>query len=142
MKLINYKIYFKDRPDEIVNRIFGILEHDDDIEEVQNNPEDDDIFFYIEADEDINNLKSVDNGEDFVVLFQTWSHTVLIAPSSSGELLYTDLPTFDEAVKQFIKERGEGSAIYSFDTEEELDAFMLGYQAAIGYVGEGYYFIR
>lgn len=71
--MISYKVklYFKDNPEEILDRIVGELEYEDNLEDIEQLPEDDDYFYYFyyltEPDE-MEELKNPENNEEFVII--------------------------------------------------------------------------
>lgn len=65
-------------------------------------------------------------------------YKVIIAPSSADEDYYENATTFEEALEVFNRDEVGGS-LYEFDTEQELKAFLEGYEAAIGYLGDGFF---
>lgn len=59
-------------------------------------------------------------------------YKVIVAPSSEHDRIFEDCNTFEQAESKV----GEGVLMYTFNTPEEADAFMQGYEVAIGYLGE------
>lgn len=64
---------------------------------------------------------------------------VLIVPSSDDEKSYENCQTIGEAIKIHEK-RKDSSSIHEFETEAESDAFLQGYKAGVGSLGNGTYF--
>ena len=62
---------------------------------------------------------------------------VVIAPSSEDEGMFDNCATFQEAVKTM--DDCESASLLQFKNASELDAFLEGYQSAIGYLGDGYF---
>ena len=75
---------------------------------------------------------------------------ILIVPSSSEEGDFEECVTIEDAKKIYKKgksteglsENWESVREFSFDTVQERDAFIKGYDAAVGYAGDGVYFIN
>ena len=65
-------------------------------------------------------------------------YKILIVPSSDTESLFENVGDFETAVK--VSDREETGCVHEFDTKIELDAFIEGYRAAIGYLGDGVFF--
>ena len=66
-------------------------------------------------------------------------YSILITPSSEDERSYENANNFNEAVK-IHEEANDSTSIFSFDTKEQRSAFIVGYEAGIGYNGGGTYF--
>lgn len=64
-------------------------------------------------------------------------YNILIAPSSEDEDRFENCTTYEDAVK--IVPDCESASIHEFDTSDERDAFIEGYNAAIGNLGDGYF---
>lgn len=75
-----------------------------------------------------------DNGINAMEKFR-----VLIAPCSDNEDVFYNASNFEEAV-EISKINGDGVSIHEFDTDAERKAFILGYQAGIGWMGDGVFF--
>jgi hypothetical protein len=69
------------------------------------------------------------------------AYKIFIEPSSDEERLYWDCENFDECVEVFRKNNTdvEETPYFEFTTKRERDAFIEGYEAAIGYLGGGFY---
>ena len=67
---------------------------------------------------------------------------LIIAPSSNDERAFESSTTFDEAKKVIEQEGIESAQEFSFDTEKERAAFLEGYHAAIGYNGDGLFYVK
>lgn len=65
---------------------------------------------------------------------------VLIVPSSDEEGYFDESDTFTDAVKILSKGEYGSASIHEFQTRQQMDAFIAGYQAGIGYLGDGVYF--
>jgi len=68
------------------------------------------------------------------------SYRILIVPSSDDEKLFEDCDSIEKAQK-IAKKTGATIQLFEFDSEEEKDAFVKGYEAGIGYLGKGLYFL-
>lgn len=68
--MISYKVklYFKDNPEEILDRIVGELEYEDNLEDIEQLPEDDDYFYYLTEPDEMEELKNPENNEEFVII--------------------------------------------------------------------------
>lgn len=71
------------------------------------------------------------------------SYKVFIAPSSDNERVYEGIGDLDKCLNHAIKhtdnDEATGTGIFIFKTKEERDAFVKGYESAIGYLGNGFY---
>jgi len=73
-------------------------------------------------------------------------YKVAIVPGADDQHLFRDAGSFEEALK--INERlqrqggtdNQSFEVFSFSTEEERTAFIEGYQAGVGWGGDGYHF--
>lgn len=61
-------------------------------------------------------------------------YIVFIAPSSEDEYRYSECDTVEQAID--VRIEGDSSDIYSFDTIQEVEAFVEGYKSALGCLGE------
>ena len=72
-------------------------------------------------------------------------YKVLIAPSSSDEQKFDNCVNFDQAVEVMYSNDSDGKqicnavSVHNFNTSEERDCFISGYQSAIGNLGDGYF---
>jgi len=64
-------------------------------------------------------------------------YKILIAPSSEDEDKFYDCVTYEDALK--VMPDCENVSVHSFETPDERDAFIEGYEAAIGNLGDGYF---
>lgn len=65
---------------------------------------------------------------------------LLLIPSSDDERSVEDAKSLAEAI-EVAKQSGAHYVELSFDTEQERDACIKGYQAGIGYLGGGLFFV-
>ena len=71
--------------------------------------------------------------------FHKNQYKVLIAPSSSDERKFEDCVNFDQAVEIMYSIESNAVTVHHFNTSEERDCFISGYQSAIGNLGNGYF---
>lgn len=64
-------------------------------------------------------------------------YEILIAPHSEDEDKFYDCVTYEDALK--VMPDCETASVHSFETPDERDAFLEGYEAAIGNLGDGYF---
>ena len=62
---------------------------------------------------------------------------IFISPSSEQEKDYENCATLKECVE--LTKFEDGDALYNFKSIDEVNAFITGYEAAIGYNGNGFY---
>ncbi len=64
---------------------------------------------------------------------------VLIVPNSEDEKSYENCINLSQAIKchEIFK---DDASLHEFETEKEADAFIKGYRAGVGYLGNGTYF--
>lgn len=65
---------------------------------------------------------------------------LLLIPSSDDERAIENANSLTEAA-QLAQNTGAHYVELSFDTEQERDACIKGYQAGIGYLGSGLFFV-
>jgi len=64
---------------------------------------------------------------------------VIIVPSSDDEHKFENATTFAQA-RKVMKDKEILASMYRFDTLKERDAFIAGYESAIGYLGNGLFY--
>lgn len=64
---------------------------------------------------------------------------VLIVPNSDDEKSYENCKTLSEAIKCH-ETFSDDASLHEFDTQKEAEAFIMGYSAGVGYLGNGTYF--
>ena len=62
-------------------------------------------------------------------------YNIIIVPSSDYERVAEEAGTFDKVNEL----EGIDKTMFAFDTHQELEAFIKGYQSAIGFLGSGFY---
>jgi hypothetical protein len=70
------------------------------------------------------------------------AYQVIIALSTDDDELFENAKTFDDALKVYNEHSGDCQAehLTSFNTEDEMKAFIQGYSTAIGFLGSGMVF--
>jgi hypothetical protein len=66
-------------------------------------------------------------------------NSIIIIPSSDDEGKFEDVQDYNHAVWT-AKTLEVTYKIFSFDTVEELNAFIIGYTEGVGFLGNGLYF--
>lgn len=67
-------------------------------------------------------------------------YKVIIVPSSDEEHLFDEVVKFSDAVK--VVSKTQCATIHEFNTKQERDSFVDGYKSAIGFLGNGLYYIN
>mgnify|MGYP003153832378 CR=1 FL=1 len=68
-------------------------------------------------------------------------YKILIVPSSDDERSFEDVASYEEALN--LKNKlcnGSGKHEFVFDSKEEREIFIKGYEAGVGYLGDGLYY--
>lgn len=68
------------------------------------------------------------------------SYKVIIVPSDADEERFESCSSFEDALK--LIDSSEMVSIFDFATEAERNAFITGYESAIGFLGNGLYYIN
>jgi len=67
-------------------------------------------------------------------------YKIFIIPSSDEERFFDECDSYEEALRIADKEDCCFSNEFIFNTPEEKDAFILGYNSGVGYMGEGLHY--
>jgi len=69
---------------------------------------------------------------------------VFTVPDSEDERAFDECKTFDDALKVMVEREAKGETgsefVRSFNTNQEAEAYVDGYQDGVGYMGAGRYF--
>jgi hypothetical protein len=67
-------------------------------------------------------------------------YKLVIVPSLEEEHLFEEAVKFSDVVK--VVSKTQFATIHEFNTKQERDSFIDGYKSAIGFLGNGLYYIN